>query len=44
MASNGAYLLTALIALGAVIALVLHLLRDRLALRLAPSANLHATS
>jgi len=37
MAYNDAYLLTALIALAAALALVLHLLRDRLALRMAPA-------
>lgn len=36
MAYNDAYLLTALIALAAALALVLHLLRDRMALRMAP--------
>ncbi|MFD2816313.1 hypothetical protein ACFSYD_20960 [Paracoccus aerius] len=39
MAYNDAYLLTALIALGAALALVLHMLRDRLALRMSPQAE-----
>lgn len=39
MAYNDAYFLTALIALAAAVALVLHMLRDRLAQRLAPQAE-----
>ncbi|WP_103171119.1 MFS transporter [Paracoccus sp. SY] len=43
MAYNDAYLLTALIALGAAFALVLHLLRDRMVLRLAPPVQADKT-
>lgn len=44
MAYNDAYRLTALIALGAALALILHLLRDRLTQRMTPLPNSDTTS
>lgn len=44
LAYNDVYFLTALIALGAAAALVLHMLRDRLALRMAPPLQPDTTS